>query len=451
MNANQLFRQTRWRLAFWYAGIMAAVLFVSGFGVYEAIAYISQVTTEHELKAFAKTLQTSLARSLKQSDRWDRSDATVRQRLLEFCPAGENCSSHAIPIQASPRYRLFRAVHQDVYYIRVLNAAGDAIAWAGEHPPGLQPASENPWQLLRDKRGQRYRQIALPLPGQNGAPWGTLQVGRYLSDVDEFLANLRFILFASSPFILFLTMASGWWLAGLAMKPIYQSYQQMQQFAVDAAHELRTPLAAARATIEATLRSPQSSTTAAWHALKVAQQQNVRLTRLANDLLLLSDLEGPLTDPKARCCLQDLVSDIEEELWSLAAGAQIAIAAEIRTSQPLIVVGNEDHLYRLILNLAMNAIQYTPPGGTILLLLDRDDTSAILQVRDTGIGIVSEHLPRIFDRFYRASSDRSRRTGGSGLGLSIAQAIAEAHKGTIQVQSQVGKGSLFTVHLPTSD
>ena len=448
MNANRLFRRTRWRLALWYASIMAAVLFVSGFGVYETIAYISQVTTEHELKAFAKTLQTSLAQSLQQSD---RSDATVRQRLLEFCPADENCSSNPIPIYATPRYRLFRAVHQDVYYIRVLNASGDAIAWVGRHSPGLQSTSENPWLLLRDDRGQRYRQIALPLRGQNGMLWGTLQIGRSLSDLDGFLATLRFTLLASSPFILLLIATSGWWLAGLAVQPIYQSYQQMQQFAIDAAHELRTPLAAAQATIEAALRYPQAPATVAWNALKVAHQQNVRLTRLANDLLLLSNLEGPLSEPKSRCCLQDLVSDIEEELLPLAAEAQIAIAAEIRTSQPLIVVGNEDHLYRLILNLAMNAIQYTPPGGTILLLLDRDDTSAILQVRDTGIGIVSEHLPRIFDRFYRASSDRSRRTGGSGLGLSIAQAIAEAHKGTIQVQSQVGKGSLFTVHLPTSD
>ena len=430
---------------------MAAVLFVSGFGVYEAIAYISQVTTEHELKVFAKTLQTSLARSLKQSDRLDRSDATVQQRLLEICPANETCSSHSIPIHVSPRYRLFRSVHQDVYYIRILNNSAHAIAWAGRQPPGLQPAFENPWQLLRDDRGQRYRQITLPLHDQKGVPWGTLQVGRSLSDLDGFLATLRFTLFASSPLILLLTTASGWWLAGLAVQPIYQSYQQMQQFAIDAAHELRTPLAAARATIEAALRYPQAPATVAWNALKVAHQQNVRLTRLANDLLLLSDLEGPLADPKSRCCLQDLVSDIEEELLPLAAEAEIAIAAEIRTPQPLIVVGNEDHLYRLILNLAMNAIQYTPTGGTVLLLLDRDDTSAILQVRDTGMGIAPQHLPRIFDRFYRVNSDRSRRTGGSGLGLSIAQAIAQAHRGTIQVQSQVGQGSLFTVHLPTSD
>jgi signal transduction histidine kinase len=107
-------------------------------------------------------------------------------------------------------------------------------------------------------------------------------------------------------------------------------------------------------------------------------------------------------------------------------------------------------MYRLVSNLIVNAIQYTPLNGTVTVILDRRDHQAVIQVQDTGIGIATAEQKRIFDRFYRVNSDRSRQTGGSGLGLAIAVAIAQNHRGNLTVQSERGKGSVFKLELPIS-
>ncbi len=117
------------------------------------------------------------------------------------------------------------------------------------------------------------------------------------------------------------------------------------------------------------------------------------------------------------------------------------------------VIGDEEQLYRLLANLVTNAVQYTPKGGIVRILLDRDEDHAVIQVQDSGIGIPVEEQPQIFDRFYRVNRDRSRHSGGSGLGLAIAQAIAQSHHGSIQVKSPSDPqastpGSTFTVLLP---
>jgi signal transduction histidine kinase len=147
-------------------------------------------------------------------------------------------------------------------------------------------------------------------------------------------------------------------------------------------------------------------------------------------------------------CLNDLVSDVAEELSALAIAADLTLSIDIRTPEPLHVNGDEEQLYRLIFNLVVNAIQYTPAGGQVAVILDSSTQQALIYIKDTGVGIALPEQTRIFDRFYRVNSDRSRHTGGSGLGLSIAKAIAIAHNGSIDVQSELGKGSTFTIRLP---
>ena len=154
------------------------------------------------------------------------------------------------------------------------------------------------------------------------------------------------------------------------------------------------------------------------------------------------------TSKQQLCCLNDLISDVIEELEALAIAADLQLIADIRIKRPIFVAGDEEQLYRLVVNLVTNAIQYTPAGGKVTLLLDYDDRYAQIQVRDTGIGIAPEDQSRIFDRFYRVSSDRSRETGGSGLGLAIARSIAKAHSGSITVKSELEKGSVFIIQLP---
>jgi signal transduction histidine kinase len=338
--------------------------------------------------------------------------------------------------------------------MRLVDKTGRPIALAGKQPERLPITSSKHWQTLADRQGMEYRQISLPLHSQNNL-WGYLQMGRSLSDLDQHLAALRITLLLGWPVAMLLIAWSSWWLAGKAIQPVYQSYQQMRQFTADAAHEFRTPLAAMESTIEAAIRlygqskELPESTFESQGFLGVLQRQIARLSQLVGDLLLLTRIDRQeLTGEPVTCCLNDLVSDLVEELAFLAIEAGVSFSMQVLPQEPLYVRGNEEQLYRLVSNLMVNAIQATPPEGKVTVVLDQSEEYALIQVQDTGIGIAPEDQSQIFDRFYRVHKDRSRQTGGSGLGLAIAHAIASAHHGTIQVQSQLGLGSIFTVRLP---
>ena len=274
-------------------------------------------------------------------------------------------------------------------------------------------------------------------------------MGRALKDLDDYLANVKLALLLGLPIAMILVCVAGWWLSGLAMQPIYQSYKQIQQFTADAAHELRTPLAASQATVESALRLPHLSEPEARDILGTIERQNRRLTTLVVDLLLLARMERQSVPVRRqKSCLNDIISDLVKELETLAIRAGETLTCDIRLHEPLIVIGDEEQLYRLVSNLIVNAIEYTSTGGQVTVILNRSDHYALIQIQDTGIGIAKSEQKRIFDRFYRVSSDRSRGTGGSGLGLAIAMAITKAHNGSLQVQSELGKGSTFTIRLP---
>ncbi|WP_051033391.1 two-component system sensor histidine kinase RppB [Chroococcidiopsis thermalis] len=304
------------------------------------------------------------------------------------------------------------------------------------------------WQTLINSFGTRYRQIEQPLYLKKNL-WGYLQVGRSLSDLDRHLTVLRLILLIGWLATVLLVVWSSWWLAGLAMQPVYRSYQQMQQFTADAAHEFRTPLAAIQSTVEAILTlHGQLEGSEIGYKLAVLKRQSKRLSQLVGDLLLLARIDGRLAGQFSSCCLNDLLSDIIEELAFVAVEAHVTLVMQPQPQEPLHVKGNEEQLYRMISNLIVNAIQATPSRGKVALLLTYNEREALIQIQDTGVGIAPEEQIQIFNRFYRVQQDRSRRTGGSGLGLPIADAIASVHRGSISVQSQLGQSSTFTVRLP---
>ncbi len=312
--------------------------------------------------------------------------------------------------------------------------------------------NQQQWKNLRDINGIRYRQIYLELHTQNNQPWGYLQIGRNLEAFDNYVANVKWIILLGLPILIVFVMFASWWLAGKAMTPIYQSYQQIQQFTADAAHELRTPLAAIRATIESSLMLPtltEKDSRETFHTLK---RQNQRLSALVADLLMLCRMERQLTNDdqllKKTVILNDLITDIAEEFSAFAYREEINLIAQMQVTQPLKVMGDEEKLYRLVTNLVINAIQHTLKGGKVTLVLKQEHNRALIEVIDTGIGIPKEEQTLIFDRFYRVNKARSRDRGGSGLGLAIASAIALAHQGNIKVKSELGKGSIFTVCLP---
>lgn len=433
MNQNKLFSQTRFRLATWYASVMGVILSLCGFGLYEAIAHAHWLTLDRELEAVAGTLHDSIENVLKQPG------------VLE--PTAENL----LPKPTEKRH-ILSAISQGNYYVRLLDNYGRIVTQAGLEAEGLPlvPGKQT-WQTLQDSRGNRYQQISLLLHTRDNRSWGYMQMGRSLQEFDEYLHEVKLILCFGLPIAMILVGGSSWWLAGLAMQPIYQSYSQIQQFTADAAHELRTPLAALSATVESALEMPVLDEKEARNLLQTIQRQNRRLTQLVVDLLLLARLERQALPMRLKTCyLQDIVSDLLEELEALAIANGVMLTSDVRVTHSLEVIGDEEQLYRLVSNLIVNAIQYTPAKGKVTVILDRSDRDALIEVKDTGIGIALAEQKQVFDRFYRVMSDRSRSTGGSGLGLAIAQAIVQAHNGSLQLQSELGKGSIFTVRLPYS-
>ena len=441
MNQNKLFNLTRIRLALSYAMVMGLILSLCGFGVYKAVSHAHWVTLDQEVESVAGTLHDSIELKLKQPGRLE----TVIQELLpNICVVGDRC----IQEESNPKRHTLSAINQGYYYVRFFDNSGRLIAIAGSYPEGLSSVlNKKLWQTLKDSRGKSYHQISFVLHTQDNRNWGYIQVGRSLEDFNSYLDAVKLILALGLPLAMALVAVASWWLAGLAMQPIYQSYRQIQQFTADAAHELRTPLAAAQATVESAILMPHLDEAEVRDILQTLQRQNLRLITLVSDLLLLARLDKQLT-LRHECCLNEIVSDLIEEFAAMAYSAKVTLTSSIRVHEPINIVSNCDQLYRLISNLIVNAIQYTPTGGKVIVILDRSDNYAVIRVEDTGIGIAQQEIPRIFDRFYRVNSDRSRSSGGSGLGLAIAFAIVQANQGNFNVQSELGKGSTFTVQLP---
>jgi signal transduction histidine kinase len=441
MHQNKLFNRTRLQLAACYAGVMGLILSLSGLTVHQMLAVAHWHAVEQELESISGTLHDTLEPKLKQPS---RIEPAIEQALPGLCIAGTDCSN-----DAQTRH-ILGIVQEGNYYVRFFTQSKQLLASLGNQPDGLPtPQTKEGWSTLQDQSGTRYHQTTLLLKTATGSAWGYMQIGRSLKEYDDHLTTLRLLLAIGLPLSMLVVAGAGWGLAGLAIRPIYQSYQQIQQFTADAAHELRTPIAAIRATVESVRDMDDLSNEEMKQTLSVVDRQNNRLTHLVQDLLLLSRMDQKtLSEKHQLCCLSDLIPDLVESLLVLEITAPIKLTVQIQVKEPLSVMGNENQLSRLASNLITNALQYTPAGGFVTVILERDESQAIIHVKDTGIGIAFEDQSRIFERFYRVSSDRSRKNGGAGLGLAIAKAIVELHRGSIQVKSELGIGSTFTVRLP---
>lgn len=223
------------------------------------------------------------------------------------------------------------------------------------------------------------------------------------------------------------------------------SFEQQRQFVQDASHELRTPLAAIRTNIEVAEMDPEISDEEYASLLETIKTQTDRLTRLSEDLLLLStnEREAPTVEPVT---LAELGHDVVRQLGPLAAARDVDLRVE--GDGDVEALANPDLLFRVVFNLTDNAIKYSGDGKLVTLRVDRRGDNANISVQDLGPGISPEQQRRIFERFYRIDRGRSRREGGIGLGLSIVKELVNSMNGEIRMESTSGRGSTFTVSLP---
>jgi heavy metal sensor kinase len=225
-----------------------------------------------------------------------------------------------------------------------------------------------------------------------------------------------------------------------------QSFESMRRFVADASHELRTPLAIIRGEADVALshdRSPAEYQV----SLAIVLDEARRLSRLVDDLLNLARADaGHVKLRIEEFYFNDLMAECCRSVQPLAAARSIGL--ECRAGEDVPFRGDHGLLRRLLVNLLDNAIRYTPHGGRVTASLSADGPQLRVAISDTGFGIAPDAAPHVFDRFFRADKGRSREDGGFGLGLAIVKWIAESHQGAVDLASEPGAGTTFTVTLP---
>jgi signal transduction histidine kinase len=243
-----------------------------------------------------------------------------------------------------------------------------------------------------------------------------------------------------------------------------EAYQRQQRFVADASHELRAPITSIRCNLDLLAKAPDLPPEEARAALTDARAEADRMGRLVNDLLTLARSDEATQQIRIKgykkahrqapeVDLDSLLLEVFRQYRPVGKGENGDSRKQgprllLQDITPVKVYGDTDQLKQVLVALVDNALKYTPFEGSVTLSLTIDGNYAVVKVRDTGIGILPEDLPYIFERFYRADRTRSRERGGSGLGLTIVQSIVQEHQGSIEVVSTPGRGSTFTLKLP---
>ena len=319
---------------------------------------------------------------------------------------------------------------------------GNSLGQQGHYTLTLPLDVQKPVQVQAQVQG-----VTLPVIDADTKQFvGYVRASESLRDLEDTLRRLDWGLGGGVVAALVLSGFGGVWLTRQAMQPIEQSFERLQQFTADASHELRSPLMAIKSNAAVALKYAEGMRNSDAEKFEAIASATRQMTRLTEDLLLLARTDRDRHQDWQQVNLTAILRHLIQFYTPEAASKQIQIKADLPES--LYLSGDAAQLTQLFTNLLINALQYTPAQGSVAIEAHQKGAHLQVKVQDTGIGIASEHLPRIFDRFWRADSSRSYSSGGSGLGLAIAQSVVQAHGGAIAVQSQLGEGSCFTVLLP---
>ena len=230
-----------------------------------------------------------------------------------------------------------------------------------------------------------------------------------------------------------------------------KSEQVRSQFLGNVSHELRTPIFAVQGYLETLLSGAVDDVSVNRSFLEKAQSNLSRLNALLEDLINISQIEsGEMKMSFRYFRINEFLESVAKEFETTAGNRKVMLKLSVGTAADDEVFGDKDRLRQVLNNLISNAINYNKPKGEVVLSSEKIANGIQVSVKDTGVGVPSEHLSRIFERFYRVDNDRSRALGGTGLGLAIVKHIIEAHGSQVQVESKMGEGSIFRFLLKNS-
>jgi two-component system, OmpR family, manganese sensing sensor histidine kinase len=425
-----MFQNTRRQLALWYTTVTAILLLVFASGVYIYVRDTLVARVDDTLNHVVEVVQRSLVIETQNNHLNVNVESSFRDNpvVLEddhidlewFNPAGDRLWStlsknlDLVPLQP----RIF----------------GETVQI--DRPP-LEP-------LI-------LRQITQTIV-QDRQLLGYLRVSEPWFEVTKPTRELVIDLLLGSAVMIGIIAAIGWFLSGLAMNPILESYQRLKQFTADASHELRNPIAVIQTNVQVALADPEPDVAIQQQHFQVIERLTRRLGRLVEDLLFLARQDsGTVQSRWSDVNLPKLLTDIVEEQRTIATAKQVDLRLQL-PSESYTQKGDRDQISRLLTNLIANAVQYTAASGNVTIELKsikrNGNPNWQIKVIDTGIGIPPDAIPQLFERFYRVDPARSKSSGGTGLGLAIAKAIVDNHQGQIQVESQLNQGTTVTVALP---
>lgn len=445
---KDVFKSTQGRLTRMYSGLIMLFLILFIVIVYFVLYVVILKNQEHELDSLVT-----------------QEAGFIQQYLLK----NEQSDLRGIQNQEV----VFAGVNQHFYY--VINPNGDIIM-GNEANPHLRrklvglvkgsPLKDHDIRKVnlhwksderggmgefhpRDEAQDVHLMIASHSISVKGQYIGQLYIGKDISFAYQLFHWLLMILVALGVIFFGVATFMSVVMSKRAMVPITNAFTRQREFVADASHELRTPLSVLMSSIDAMEMTiePAPEENFVRKMLLNMRQEVKRMTNLVGDLLTLARSDSNTIETKMETFdFCPLVGKALESVSPLAASKQIAL--EMHAPDTLTVMGDSQRLSQLLYILLDNAIKYTANGGKVLLTLSKEESQLCLQVQDTGIGIKPEDQAHIFERFYRADKSRSRQMGGHGLGLSIAKWIVETHGGTIQLTSEIGKGSTFTIRIP---
>lgn len=333
--------------------------------------------------------------------------------------------------------------------LELFDFQGNLLSKLGKITVDLPFSFDNFEQVLSSK--PRFQYVTVPLVSTaTKLTVGYIRSSQSLEAVDISLNALDLGLVGGIVSTLIISSGGAIWLTKQAMKPAENSFQQLQQFTADASHELRSPLMAIATNVSVALKYPEGIRTGDISKFQSIGSAATQMRRLTEDLLWLARNNRGADRVRVKVVdLSKILANTIELHQPIANDKQIEITYNLVKN--LSLLGDDLELQRLFTNLLENAIFYNQIGGSISIEMRRKRQFILVVISDSGIGIDTEDLPKIFDRFWRSDKSRTQWEGGSGLGLAIVKDIITRHQGRIEVTSKKNVGSCFIVQLPILD